>query len=72
MKTVKINFSDCINEWILTKLAQKDCWKKTKSCRCSLDLSWSDSPMGVNGLLSKLFKLYKLIGINLPVVWQWL
>ena len=44
MKIVKISFSDCINEWILTKLAQKDCWRKTKSCTCSLDLSWSDSP----------------------------
>ena len=43
MKTVKISLSDCINEWILTKLAQKDCWKKTKSCICSLGFSWSDS-----------------------------
>ena len=65
MIAVKISFSVCINEWILTtKLAQKDCWKKTKSCRCSLDLSRSDSPMGTNGLLSKLFKLYTFIGIN--------
>ena len=70
MKTFKISFSDCINKWILTKLAQKDCWKKTKSCRCSLDLSWSDSPMGATGLLTKLFKLYTFI--NLPVVCQWL
>ena len=55
------------NQTCTEKLLEED------SCRCPLDLSWSDSPMGdmgVNALLSKLLKLYTFIGINLPVVWQ--